>query len=238
MKDKIHILLIEDDEKILNFMSLALSTRDYDVTTARCGKDGVWEFLTNTPDIIILDLGLPDIDGNKVIEQIRSVSDIPILIVSAREMESDKILALDSGANDYVTKPFALGELLARVRVMERYARAGNHEENEPVPRAKEYNFGKLRIDNERRRIFLGEKEVHLTPLEHRLLVFLAENCGKVVTHSQIGKHVWGYENMADVKTMRACMANLRKKIEEDPSRPKYIFTEIGVGYRFTDKFS
>ncbi len=236
MKEKIHILLIEDDEKITNFMSLALSARNYEVTVAKCGKDGLWEFLTNSPDIIILDLGLPDTDGNKIIEQVRSVSNIPILIVSAREMESDKILALDSGANDYVTKPFDLGELLARIRVMERYVNSdkqGNEGEEK-----KKYTFGELKIDIDRRRIFLGNKEIHLTPLEHKLLVFLAENCGKVVTHSQIGKHVWGYENMADVKTMRACMANLRRKIEEDPSRPKYIFTEIGVGYRFTDKFN
>ncbi len=237
MNEKIHILLIEDDEKISNFMSLALAARNYKVTTAKCGKDGIWEFFTNAPDIIILDLGLPDIDGNKVIGQIRSVSDIPILIVSARELESDKILALDSGANDYVTKPFALGELLARIRVMERYVKTPSASGEEKEEK-KEYVFGELTIDMDRRRIFLGQKEIHLTPLEHKLLVFLAENCGKVVTHSQIGKHVWGYENMADVKTMRACMANLRRKIEEDPSRPKYIFTEIGIGYRFTDKFS
>ena len=235
MKEKIHILLIEDDEKILNFMSLALTSRGYEVTTVKCGKDGIWEFITGSPDIIILDLGLPDIDGNSVIGQIRNISQIPILIVSAREMESDKIKALDSGANDYVTKPFALGELLARIRVMERYVKKGSLSENETEEK-KGYVFGELTIDIERRRIFLRDEEIHLTPLEHKLLVFLARNCGKVVTHSQIGKHVWGYETMADVKTMRACMANLRRKIEEDPARPKYIFTEIGVGYRFTDR--
>ncbi|MBR6801125.1 MAG: response regulator transcription factor [Eubacteriaceae bacterium] len=234
MNVKRHILLIEDDEKISNFMSVALSARDYAVRTAKTGKDGIWQLMHNPPDIVILDLGLPDIDGNEVIKQIRSLSQVPILIVSAREMESDKILALDSGANDYVTKPFALGELLARIRVMERYI-AKDILKSEKQEGG--FVFGDLFIDTERRRIFLSENEIHLTPLEYKLLVFLAENCGKVVTHSQIGKHVWGYENMADVKTMRACMANLRRKIEKDPSKPKYIFTEIGVGYRFTDKF-
>ncbi len=234
MKDKIHILLIEDDDKISNFMNLALRARNYEVTTAKTGKEGFTSFREKSPDIIILDLGLPDTDGNKIISKVRESSRCPILVVSAREMESDKIIALDSGANDYVTKPFDLGELLARVRVMERYIDkrpTGDGGEDK-----KELIFGDLHIDMDRTRVFLGKREIHLTPLERRLLVFLAENCGKVVTHSQIGKHVWGYENMADVKTMRACMANLRRKIEEDPSRPKYIFTEIGVGYRFTDR--
>ncbi len=235
-KKKIHILLIEDDEKIANFMSFTLSANDYKVTVAKNGKDGVWEFFAESPDIIILDLGLPDIDGNKVIERIRNVSKIPIIIVSAREMEKDKIRALDLGANDYVTKPFALGELLARIRVMERYIDADD--DADTTADTGEEIFGDLTIDMGRRRIFLGGEEIHLTPLEYKLLVFLARNCGKVITHSQIGKNVWGYDNMADVKTMRACMANLRRKIEKDPSKPEYIFTEIGVGYRFTDKYS
>jgi len=235
-KNQVHILLIEDDDKISNFMSISLKANDYKVTVAKNGKDGVWEFFSGAPDIIILDLGLPDIDGNKVIERIRSVSQIPILIVSAREMEKDKITALDLGANDYVTKPFALGELLARIRVMERYIHTEENSGN--ISDTGEETFGELTIDMGRRRIFLSGEEIHLTPLEYKLLVFLARNCGKVITHSQIGKNVWGYENMADVKTMRACMANLRRKIEKDPSKPEYIFTEIGVGYRFTDKYS
>ncbi|MBE6038146.1 MAG: response regulator transcription factor [Anaerofustis stercorihominis] len=234
MKDNIHILLIEDDNKISNFMSLALRAKDYKVSIAESGKKGILEFCTGNPDIIVLDLGLPDMDGNEIIEEIRKISEIPILVVSAREMESDKILALDSGANDYVTKPFAMGEFLARIRVMERFVGVETKNSADSTP-VSIYEFGELTVDTDRQRIFLRGEEIHLTPLEYKLLVFLVENCGKVVTYSQINKQVWGYEHMGDVKTIRVCLANLRRKIEKDPSNPEYIFTKIGVGYRFAD---
>jgi len=229
--NEIHILLIEDDKKIINFLSLALRAKDYRLSVAGTGKNGILSFCTENPDIILLDLGLPDMDGVEIIREVRKVSQIPILIVSAREQETDKIEALDAGANDYVTKPFSMGELLARVRVMERFIQRENLSQPETV-----YVFGDLKVDTERRRIFAGDEEIHLTPMEYRLLLLLVTNCGKVITHSHIMKEVWGYDEAGDAKSIRVCMASLRRKIEPDTLHPKYIFTEIGVGYRFTDK--
>ncbi|MPL92990.1 KDP operon transcriptional regulatory protein KdpE [bioreactor metagenome] len=225
------ILIIEDDSKITNFMSMALKAKGYQVISAPTGKDGILAFCTQSPDIIMLDLGLPDMDGNEIIKEIRNVSQIPILVVSAREFDNDKISALDAGANDYVTKPFSMGELLARVRVMERFIVRENFIQPESI-----YHFDDLTVDTERRRIFLGQKEIHLTPLEYKLLFLLVSNCGKVVTHRQIMKEVWGYSESGDSKSIRVCMASLRRKIENDTSHPRFILTEIGIGYRFTDK--
>ncbi len=226
----IHILLIEDDNRIVNFLSLALKAKEYKITVAKTGKTGIISFCTDNPDIILLDLGLPDMDGNEIIQEIRKVSSIPILIVSARETENDKISALDAGENDYVTKPFAMGELLARIRVMERFISHESLTGSNSV-----LHFEDLIIDTNRHRIFLSGDEIHLTPLEYKLLTVLATNYGKVITHSQIMKEVWGYNEYGDSKSIRVCMASLRRKIEKDTSNPKYIFTEIGVGYRFTD---
>jgi two-component system KDP operon response regulator KdpE len=178
----------------------------------------------------LLDLGLPDKDGIEIIKEIRDVSQIPILIVSAREQEKDKINALDAGANDYVTKPFAMGELLARIRVMERFITW-----NTQAPAADIYHFDYLTVDCERRRILIDNAEIHLTPIEYKLLLLLIGNRGKVVTHSQISKIVWGYGESCDSKSIRVFMTSLRRKIEKDPSHPKFITTEIGVGYRFTE---
>lgn len=231
MSVKRHILLIEDDVMIINFLSVALRTQDYQVTIEMNGSGGLAAFADKSPDIILLDLGLPDMDGIDVIAEIRKSSSVPILIVSARELEQDKVAALDAGANDYITKPFSMGELMARIRVMERYiGRKDTSINTEPVMR-----FGDLLIDQERRRIFLGEEEIHLTPLEYKLLILLAANHGKVITHRQIMKEVWGYQETEDPKSIRVCMAGLRRKIEKDTSNPQYILTEIGVGYRFTD---
>ncbi|MCL2323853.1 MAG: response regulator [Oscillospiraceae bacterium] len=225
-----HILIIEDDPKIINFLSLALKAKGYRLSAATTGQDGILNFCTVNPNIIMLDLGLPDIDGVAVIEGIRKVSQIPILVLSAREQAEDKITALDAGANDYITKPFNMGELLARIRVMERFI---IHEKtSEP---ADVYRFLDLTIYLQKHRVFLGEDEVHLTPLEYKLLVLLASNYGKVITHRQIIKEVWGYSETGDTKSIRVCMTSLRRKIETDTSHPKFIFTEIGIGYRFTD---
>lgn len=231
MDQEIHILLIEDDVKIANFIMLALKANAYKVTVKNTGKSGIVSFLEDHPDIIILDLGLPDMDGNEIITELRKSCQIPILVVSARELETDKIAALDAGANDYVTKPFAMGELLARIRVMERFIVKEKEDESENI-----FQFLELTVDRERHRIFLGEEEVHLTPLEYKLLIFLINNHGKVVTHSQIMKEVWGYAETGDAKSLRVCMAGLRRKIEKDSSHPRFILTEIGVGYRFTDQ--
>lgn len=229
MNDKISILIIEDDQKILNFLSLGLKAKGYQVYIAKSGNEGIVSYCTLNPKIILLDLGLPDMDGVEVIRNIREVSSIPILVLSAREMEQDKISALDAGANDYMTKPFLMGELMARLRVMERYIERVVDVKTEAI-----YQIYDLKVDVERHRVFLSDEELHLTPLEYKLLVYMIKNRGKVVTHSQIMKNVWGYED-DDATNLRVCMVTLRKKIEKEPSQPKFIFTEIGVGYRFTD---
>jgi len=230
LSNEIHILLIEDDKKIANFMLMALKAKGYKLSVAHTGNAGILTFCTENPDIVLLDLGLPDLDGVEIIKEIRKVSQIPILIVSAREQEKDKITALDAGANDYVTKPFAMGELLARVRVMERFI----EHENLTAP-GNIFHFDYLTVDCERRRIFIDEVEIHLTPIEYKLLILLIANRGKVVTHSQISKEVWGYGETGDNKSIRVFMAGLRRKIEKDTSHPQFITTEIGVGYRFSD---
>ncbi len=210
---------------------MALKAKGYQVILCRNGKEGILSFCTENPDMILLDLGLPDMDGVNIIKQIREVSEIPIIVVSAREQEHDKIEALDTGANDYVTKPFSMGELLARIRVMERLI----EKETSHVPESV-YHFDYLIVDTKKHRIWVDDQEVHLTPIEYKLLVFLISNRGKVVTHSQISKEVWGYGQTEDSKSIRVFMASLRRKIEKDPSKPHFILTEIGVGYRFTDE--
>ncbi|MDF2677233.1 MAG: OmpR family two-component response regulator [Bacillota bacterium] len=224
----IKILIIEDDNKIINFMTMALKAKGYKLIVSRSGNEGILSFCTENPQILILDLGLPDIDGIEIIRQVRKVSEIPIIIVSARENEKDKIEALDLGANDYVTKPFSMGELLARIRVMERFIERKNSQVQETV-----YIFDYLTVDTEKHRITVDEKEVHLTPIEYKLLLLLIANRGKVVTHSQIYKEVWGYTEAGDQQNLRVFMSSLRRKLEKDSNYPRFILTEIGVGYRF-----
>ncbi|SJZ64022.1 response regulator [Garciella nitratireducens] len=226
------ILIIEDDHKILNFISMALKAKEYQVVLCKNGKEGILSFCTQNPDIILLDLGLPDMDGIHIIKQIREVSeDIPIIVVSARKEENEKIQTLDMGANDYVTKPFSMGELLARIRVMERLIEKKSCTVKESI-----YHFDSLTVDTEKHRVFVDKREVHLTPIEYKLLLFLISNKGKVLTHNQISKKIWGYEQSEDAKNIRVFMASLRKKIEKDPTHPRFILTEIGVGYRFSDQ--
>lgn len=231
MLEGTRVLIIEDEIKTVNFIAMALRAKGYKVTSAQTGQSGILSFCTSNPDIILLDLGLPDMDGMKVLEEIRKVSDIPLMVVSGRKSESDIISALDAGANDYMTKPFSMGELLARVRVMERFISSESAAKPDTV-----LQFDGMTIDTERRRIYVDGNDVHLTPLEYKLLVILASNPGKVITHQQISRDVWGYRENSDAKSIRVCMASLRKKIKDNNPVPKYIFTEIGVGYRFADK--
>lgn len=224
------ILIIEDETKTVNFISMALRAKGYKVTYAQTGQAGILAFCTSNPHIILMGLGLPDIDGMKVLEEIRKVSEAPIMIISSRKAESDIVNALDAGANDYMTKPFSMGELLARVRVLERYISTEVTVKTDSI-----LKFDGMTIDTEKRRIYVNDQDVHLTPLEYKLLVILATNAGKVITHHQISKDVWGYRENSDAKSIRVCMASLRKKIGDNNDHPKYIFTEIGVGYRFTD---
>ena len=223
------ILIIEDDRNILNFLSISLKNNDYQYITADRAVDGLALFNSGKPDLILLDLGLPDIDGIRVIEQIRKTSDIPIIVVSAREMEREKVEALDKGADDYLTKPFLIGELLARIRVALR-KRAPK------TPQNNVFTLDGLTVDFERHKVTVDGKDVHLTPIEYKLLTLLIDNAGKVLTHSFINKAIWGYNNTEDSQSLRVFMANIRRKIEKDTSKPRYILTEIGVGYRFVDE--
>lgn len=230
MIKKNHILIIDSDNKIVNFISMALKAQGYKVTSSSNGKSGILAFCTGNPDVIIMDIDLPDSDGISVIEQIREVSQIPIAVISSRNIEHDKIQCLDKGANDYIMKPFSMGEVLARIRVLERYI-----PKELAMAENKVFTFPDLEIDTEKRRVTLEGKEIHFTPMEYKLLVLLASNAGKVITHRQIAKEVWDYGETGDAKSIRVCTASLRRKLEKDTSKPQYIFTEVGVGYRFTD---
>lgn len=222
------ILVIEDDENIMRFLKISLETNGYKVLRANRGIDGISLFMTNPLALILLDLGLPDIDGMEVLSQIRAQSEIPILVVSAREQEKEKVEALDHGADDYITKPFHINELLARIRVALR-------KHTSDVVKAKTFTMDTLSIDFDKHRVTVDDAEIHMTPIEFKLLVLLVENAGKVLTHRYIIKQVWGYNSEEDSQSLRVFMANIRRKIEKDSSHPRYILTEVGVGYRFVE---
>ena len=229
MNNETSILIIEDDKSIQNFLSISLKTNGYRYETAANGLEGISLFLSNNPDLILLDLGLPDIDGLAVLEQVRQSSDVPVIVVSARGQEREKVQALDMGADDYITKPFYINELLARIRVALR-----KHQPK--VAKSSVFTLDTLTIDFERRKVFVEGKEVHLTPIEYKRLVLLVDHAGKVLTHSFINKQVWGYANTEEPQSLRVFMANIRRKIEKDTTHPRYILTEVGVGYRFVDE--
>lgn len=223
-------MIIEDDKYISNFIEVSLNKDNYEVITAVSAADGLFKFTSYNPEIIILDLGLPDRDGLEIIKELREFTNIPIIVVSARAHEKEKIEALDLGASDYVTKPFFMGELMARIRVLERsMARLG-------VDNQRMFECDYLTVDFEKRRIQIGGDDIHLTPLEYKLLKLLIENKGKVLTHNYIIKHVWGYSGDSDTESLRVTMANLRRKIERDNTSHRFIVTEVGVGYRFSDE--
>jgi two-component system KDP operon response regulator KdpE len=218
------ILIIDDEKQIRRLLKVALTGHGYELEEAVSGQDGLNKAAVFRPDLVILDLGLPDLDGLEVLRRLREWSKTPVIILSVREQENDKINALDNGADDYVTKPFGMGELLARIRAALRHA-AGLG--NEPV-----LNFDDLKIDVAQRRVSVDGNEIKLTPTEYELLRNLAVYSGKVLTHRQLLRAVWGpsYEN--DTQYLRVYIAQLRRKIENDPSRPRHIITEPGVGYR------
>jgi two-component system, OmpR family, KDP operon response regulator KdpE len=221
------ILVIEDEPPLQKFLKAALESQNYRVIESTTGKDGLMQAASHTPDLIILDLGLPDIDGLQVARQLREWSKIPIIIVSARGKEQDKVVALDAGADDYLTKPFGVGELLARVRVALRHAASSNQDPGDPT-----FTTGDLKVDLLKRQVFLADKQIHLTPNEYKLLTALVKNAGMVMTHRQLLKEVWGPFITQESHYIRVYMNQLRQKIEPDPSRPKYLLTEPGVGYR------
>lgn len=227
--NKLQILIVEDDSSVKNLMTTTLKAHDYKYIVAETGEDAIRQASTYNPDIILLDLGLPDIDGVDVIKKIRTWSNVPIIVISARSEDADKIEALDNGADDYLTKPFSVEELLARIRVTGRRLAVmmANGEANESV-----FINGKLKIDFAAGCAYLEDNELHLTPIEYKLLCLLAQNIGKVLTHTFITQKVWGSSWDNDVASLRVFMATLRKKIESAPNSPQYIQTHIGVGYR------
>jgi two-component system, OmpR family, KDP operon response regulator KdpE len=220
------VLIIEDEPPIRRFLRPTLTSQGYRIVESDTGEDGLVQAATRQPDLVILDLGLPDLDGLEVIRRLREWTAIPIIVLSARGAESDKVAALDAGADDYVAKPFAVGELLARARVALRHASAGRE------PGESTFVLGELRVDLGRRRVWRGEAEVRLTPIEYRLLTVLVRHAGKVLTHRQLLQEVWGPGQVEQTHYLRVYMANLRRKLEADPARPRFLRTEPGVGYR------
>lgn len=228
MINDISVLVIEDDKSIQNFIRITLKSKGYNSVFADDGLTGISYFYANNPDIILLDLGLPDIDGMEVLSQIRKESDIPIIVVSARGMEQEKVAALDEGADDYLTKPFHAGELLARIRVALRHKSGMMKQEAA-------FELDGFYMDFEKRRLIVRGEEVHVTPIEYKMLKLLVLNAGKVLTHHFIQNEIWGYDTNDDYQSIRVFMANIRRKIEEDSANPRFIITEVGVGYRFTE---
>lgn len=223
------ILIVEDDAPVRNLMVTALKTNDYRYLTAPDGRTAVMEASSHNPDIVLLDLGLPDLDGVEVIRKIRSWSNMPVIVISARSEDTDKIEALDAGADDYLTKPFSVEELLARLRATQRRLAymAGEMQASSSV-----FVNGKLQVDYAGGCACLDGQELHLTPMEYKLLCLLSRNVGKVLTHTYITQNIWGRSWDNDVASLRVFMATLRKKLESQENSPQYIQTHIGVGYR------
>jgi two-component system KDP operon response regulator KdpE len=220
------VLVIEDEPQMRRFLKASLESRDYGLVEAVNAREGLTQATGRNPDVILLDLGLPDLDGIELTRRLREWSRTPIIVISARGREQDKIAALDAGADDYLTKPFGVGELLARLRVALRHA-AAPEGGGEPV-----LEIGDLTVDLASRLVFRRGAEVHLTPIEYKLLAALARHAGKVVTHRQLLKEAWGPNAVEQTHYVRVYMTQLRHKLEDDPSRPRYLLTESGVGYR------
>ncbi len=223
------VLMIEDDPQIRRFLRAALAAEDYQFHEALTAEEGIAQAAARQPDLVLLDLGLPDRDGLDVIRGIRLWSQMPIVVLSARGQEKDKIAALDLGADDYVAKPFAVGELLARIRAALRRAAPTAVEGSDPVIR-----FGDVQADFEKRLITVSGEEVHLTPNEYKLLQVLIKHAGRVVTHRQLLSEVWGPQHTEQSQYLRVYVAQLRRKLERDPARPRHLQTEPGVGYRLS----
>ena len=219
------ILLIEDEVQMRRFLKVSLTSNGYDLIEAETAKDGLSQAAARNPDLILLDLGLPDLDGLAVTERLREWTKTPVIVISARGQEEDKIRALDAGADDYLTKPFGVGELLARIRVALRHASTTDGGDSR-------FTVGDLTVDLGRRQVLVGEREVHLTPFEYKLLATLVRHAGRVVTHRQLLREVWGPNSSDQTQYLRVYMGQLRHKLERDPSRPRHLLTEPGVGYR------
>ena len=221
------VVVVEDEPQIRRFLRATLGGQGYRVHESSTGADGLIEVATRQPDVVILDLGLPDLDGLDFIRKLREWSAVPIIVLSARGQESDKVAALDAGADDYLSKPFGVGELMARMRVALRHRARVSEGALDSA-----FAVGELHVDLAARRVTLGGAEVHLTPIEYRLLIALVHHAGKVITHRQLLQEVWGPQATEQAHYLRVYMAHLRRKLEADPARPRYLLTEAGVGYR------
>lgn len=225
-------LIVEDDKQIRKFINFSLKTQEYDCLEAETGKEAMNVISTQQNLMaIILDLGLPDMNGIDIINKVREFSNIPIIVVSARDQDNEKVEALDAGADDYLTKPFSIKELLARIRVILRHS---NNNKKEEIPVV--YRIGDLEIDQEKHKVTLEGNDIHFTPMEYKVLTLLIRNSGKVLTHKYLLKEVWGNYLESDVQSLRVFMANIRRKLEKNPAKPRYIFTEVGIGYRLADE--
>jgi len=225
------VVLIEDEPQIRRFLRATLTGQGYRLFEASSGADGLVEVGSRQPDVVIVDLGLPDMEGLDVIHRMREWTDVPIIVLSARGQERDKVTALAAGADDYVSKPFGAGELLARIRVALRHTAGASHESDDAV-----FKVGELQVDLLRRQVLVSDKEIHLTPIEYKLLTMLVRHAGKVVTHQQLLREVWGPAHTEQAHYARVYMAHLRHKLETEPARPRYLLTEPGVGYRLASE--
>lgn len=233
MDYKYTILIVEDESSIHSFMSTILKANNYNVLLAKNGAEAIMVISSHCPDVIILDLGLPDMDGQKIIQYVREWSQIPIIVVSARTGERDKVSSLDLGADDYITKPFGTSELLARIRTAIRHLKKNNI--NEQARQNNKFAVRQLLIDYDKRHVYLDGEDVHFTQTEYKLIELLSKYAGMVLTYEHIIKTIWGPYASDDNQILRVNMANIRRKIEANPAQPEYIFTEIGVGYRMLE---
>lgn len=232
MTHKISILIVEDEKNICDFISTSLSSNDYKIMEAHTGKEAMLIITSRCPDLILLDLGLPDIDGLEIIKQVRTWASIPIIVLSARTQEQEKVKALDLGADDYLTKPIGTSELLARIRAALRHSNRLNTDS--PLYK-RPFKAKDLVIDFEKYLVNLGGKEIHLTQIEFKIIALLAQNSGRVMTYDTIIENIWGPYADDDNSILRVNMAHIRRKLEANPAEPQYVFTEIGIGYRMIE---
>lgn len=232
MVQKLSVLVIEDEKSICDFIAKTLNASDYKAVTAGSGKEGLAILTSALPDLVLLDLGLPDMDGIDIIKQTRKWSSLPIIVISARVQEREKVAALDAGADDYITKPFGTDELLARIRTTIRHS---NKIVDDKVNSTRPYSARGLVVDFGKRLVTVEGKEIHLTRVEYKIVSMLAQNSGKVITYSSLIEQVWGPYADDNNRILRVNMANIRRKIEKNPGEPEYIFTELGVGYRMIE---
>ena len=233
MEIKDRVLVVEDDKRISNFIKTVLEANNYDVIVAQTGAEAYSMVTSQCPDVVILDLGLPDMDGMEVLKSVRKWSNLPVVVVSARSHEHDKVQALDLGADDYLTKPFGTAELLARVRTAIRHTRTTSA--NSEIAREGTYTVGEMTIDYNKHQVLVRGENVHLTLSEFRIVALLGKFAGKVLTYDYIIKELWGPRAGGDNQILRVNMANIRRKIEKNPAEPEYLFTEVGVGYRMAE---